>query len=160
MYIHREREREREREIKRITSGERAEAEIRSRHTEGDEPNTQVVAPQRNEGTAIPHSNLQQTKKPLVKLSKSKSKSKISVAQARSSTRRAMPAPTESHGHGRVRWGNEPGPAPSPAPETLGPPKRGVSKPTFYHLPSFPLCKTMPSCLGQWSSGLQLIYDN
>ena len=34
----------------------------------------------------------------------------------------------------------------------LGPPKRGVSKPTIYHFPQFPLCEYMPFCLGQWSA--------
>ena len=33
-----------------------------------------------------------------------------------------------------------------------GPPKRGVSKPTIYYVPPFPLNKHTRSCLGQWSS--------
>ena len=34
----------------------------------------------------------------------------------------------------------------------LGPPKRGVSKPTVYDIPKFPSYRNMPSCLGQWSA--------
>ena len=35
---------------------------------------------------------------------------------------------------------------------SLGPPKRGVSKPTVYHSPRFALYKDVPSCSGQWSA--------
>ena len=39
----------------------------------------------------------------------------------------------------------------------LGPPKRGVSKPTVYHFPRFPLYEI---CLLVWDSGLELIDGN
>ena len=44
-------------------------------------------------------------------------------------------------------------PVPGRGVVTLGPPKRGVSKPTVYTCPQLPLYNNnKPSCLGQWSA--------
>ena len=42
--------------------------------------------------------------------------------------------------------------------ETSWPPKRGVSKPTLYHLPRSPLYNNKPSCLGEWCFSFNHIF--